>query len=87
MYLNHILDQQPQGQNQMQMQQIRHVTSSANNNYGTQLSNMAESNNSNNSLPFHSDPELSELLEEVMDIMTLPSGTRIQYFNDYIKIQ
>lgn len=76
MYLNHILDQQPQqGQSQMQMQQIRHVTSSAaNNNYGSQLSNMAESNNSNNSLPFNSDPELSELLEEVMDIMNEPSG-------------
>ncbi|VVC34781.1 Myc-type, basic helix-loop-helix (bHLH) domain,PAS fold,PAS domain [Cinara cedri] len=76
LYLNHILDQQSQqGQSQMQIQQIRHVTSSANNNFGTQLSTVAESSNSNSSLPFHSDPELSELLEEVMDIMDGPSVT------------
>lgn len=66
---------QPQGhQNQIQIQQIRQVTSSASSlgSYSAQLSSLAESNS--NSLPFNSDPELSELLEEVMDIMNVTSG-------------
>lgn len=82
MYLNHILDQS-QGQNtqnQIQIQQIRHITSTASSSYGSQLSNMAESN-SNNCLPFNSDPELSELLEEVMDIMTVTSGKIFFFFS------
>lgn len=60
-----------QSQNQIQIQQTRQVTSSAITGYSS-LSNMAESNS--NSLPFNSDPELSELLEEVMDIMNVNSG-------------
>jgi len=61
-----------QSQNQVQIQQMRQVTSSAISGYSSLLSNIAESNSS--SLPFNSDPELSELLEEVMDIMNVTSG-------------
>jgi len=61
-----------QSQNQIQIQQMRQVTSSAISGYSSLLSNIAESNS--NSLPFNSDPELSELLEEVMDIMNVTSG-------------
>jgi hypothetical protein len=58
---------------------MRQVTSSASSGgYGAQLSNIAESNS--NSLPFNSDPELSELLEEVMDIMNVSSGKSIFTF-------
>lgn len=81
LFLNHLLDQQQgiQGQNQIQLQQMRQVTSSANSGgYSAQLSNIAESNS--NSLPFNSDPELSELLEEVMDIMNVTSGKPIFIF-------
>jgi len=60
-----------QSQNQIQ-QQMRQVTSSAISGYSSLLSNIAESNS--NSLPFNSDPELSDLLEEVMDIMNVSSG-------------
>lgn len=74
LYLNHMLDQPQalQGQNQIQIQQMRQVTSSAISGYSSLLSNIAESNS--NTLPFNSDPELSELLEEVMDIMNVTSG-------------
>lgn len=77
MYLNHMLDQpQPvQGQNHVQIQQIRQITSTGSIGYNSQLSNMTESNS--NSLPFNSDPELSELLEEVMDIMNVTSGKMV----------
>jgi len=61
-----------QSQNQIQIQQMRQVTSSAISGYSSLLSNIAESNS--NSLQFNSDPELSELLEEVMDIMNVNSG-------------
>lgn len=61
-----------QSQNQIQIQQMRQVTSSAISGYSSLLSNIAESNS--NTLPFNSDPELSELLEEVMDIMNVTSG-------------
>lgn len=61
-----------QSQNQIQIQQMRQVTSSAISGYSSLLSNIAESNS--NSLPFNSDPELSDLLEEVMDIMNVTSG-------------
>jgi len=61
-----------QSQNQIQLQQMRQVTSSAISGYSSLLSNIAESNS--NSLPFNSDPELSDLLEEVMDIMNVSSG-------------
>jgi len=61
-----------QSQNQIQLQQMRQVTSSAISGYSSLLSNIAESNS--NSLPFNSDPELSDLLEEVMDIMNVTSG-------------
>jgi len=61
-----------QSQNQIQIQQMRQVTSSAISGYSSLLSNIAESNSNN--LPFNSDPELSELLEEVMDIMNVTSG-------------
>lgn len=61
-----------QSQNQIQLQQMRQVTSSAISGYSSLLSNIAESNS--NSLQFNSDPELSELLEEVMDIMNVNSG-------------
>ncbi|XP_060859208.1 uncharacterized protein LOC132936489 [Metopolophium dirhodum] len=73
MYLNHMLDK-PQAllsQNQIKIQQMRQVTSSPINGYSSLLSNIAESNS--NSLPFNSDPELSDLLEEVMDIMNVTS--------------
>lgn len=75
LYLNHMLDQpQPiQGQNHVQIQQIRQITSTGS--YNSQLNNMSESNS--NSLPFNSDPELSELLEEVMDIMNVTSGKMV----------
>lgn len=75
-YLNHILDQPQtvQVQNQIQIQQMRQVTSSANSTYSSQLNTLAELNSNPNSLPFNSDPELSELLEEVMDIMNVTSG-------------
>lgn len=76
LYLNHMLDQPQaiQSQNQIQIQQIRQVTSSASSlvGYSSQLSNIADTNS--NSLPFNSDPELSDLLEEVMDIMNVTSG-------------
>lgn len=63
-----------QSQNQIQIQQMRQVTSSAISGYSSLLSNIAESNS--NSLPFNSDPELSELLEEVMDIMNVSAGKK-----------
>lgn len=53
---------------------MRQVTSSASTvqGYSAQLGNMDESNS--NSLPFNSDPELSELLDEVMEIMSVNPG-------------
>lgn len=76
LFLNRMLDQPSATQSQPQIQQMRHVTSSGNVNYNISQSNhMAESNS--NSLPFNSDPELSELLEEVMDIMNVPSGKTV----------
>ncbi|CAH1732610.1 unnamed protein product [Aphis gossypii] len=83
LYLNHMLDQPQanQSQNQIQIQQMRQVTSSAISGYSSLLSNIAESNS--NSLQFNSDPELSELLEEVMDIMNVNSDntTLLNLFN------
>ncbi|XP_060857712.1 nuclear receptor coactivator 3-like isoform X4 [Metopolophium dirhodum] len=83
LYLNHMLDQPQalQSQNQIQLQQMRQVTSSAISGYSSLLSNIAESNS--NSLPFNSDPELSDLLEEVMDIMNVTSdnSTLLNLFN------
>ncbi|XP_026815917.1 nuclear receptor coactivator 2 isoform X3 [Rhopalosiphum maidis] len=83
LYLNHMLDQPQanQSQNQIQIQQMRQVTSSAISGYSSLLSNIAESNSNN--LPFNSDPELSELLEEVMDIMNVTSDntTLLNLFN------
>lgn len=70
-----MLDQPQATQSQNQIatqQQMRLVTSSGNSSYSAQLINITESNI--NSLPFNSDPELSELLEEVMDIMNVNSG-------------
>ncbi|XP_050529794.1 nuclear receptor coactivator 2-like isoform X2 [Daktulosphaira vitifoliae] len=80
-YLNTMLDQQPQTAHgpghltNMHMQTMRLVTSSATgglSGYNTQFGN-AEINT--NLQPFNSDPELSELLEEVMDIMVVTSET------------
>lgn len=73
-----MLDQSQATQSQNQIatqQQMRLVTSSGNSSYSSQLINITESNS--NSLPFNSDPELSELLEEVMDIMNVNSGALI----------
>lgn len=68
--------QATQSQNQIAIQQqMRLVTSSGSNSYSSQLINTTESNSI--SLPFNSDPELSELLEEVMDIMNVNSGKLI----------
>lgn len=75
LFLNRMLDQPSATQSQPQIQQMRHVTSSGNVNYISQSNNMAETNS--NSLPFNSDPELSELLEEVMDIMNVTSGKTV----------
>jgi len=63
-----------QSQNQIKIQQMRQVTSSAINGYSSLLSNIAESNS--NYLPFNLDPELSDLLKEVMDIMNVTSEFR-----------
>lgn len=76
-----MLDQSQATQSQNQIptqQQMRLVTSSGNSSYISQLINITESNS--NSLPFNSDPELSELLEEVMDIMNVNSGELIFSF-------
>jgi len=70
-----VLDQSS-GQSQMRL-----VTSSA----SSQLNNIAESNS--NPLTFNSDPELSELLEEVMDIMNVNSGKTILTNFNYINLQ
>jgi len=73
-----ILDQSSGIQTQNQIQQMRQVTSSGSTSYSnSQLNNMAETNSSSSSLPFSSDPELSELLEEVMDIMNVSTGKTI----------
>jgi len=70
-----VLDQ-PSGQSQMRL-----VTSTA----SSQLNNITESNS--NPLTFNSDPELSELLEEVMDIMNVNSGKTILTNFNYINLQ
>lgn len=62
---------------QSQIQQMRQVTTS-NSGYSTQLNNISEQNS--NPLPFNSDPELSELLEEVMDIMNVSSGKTVNNY-------
>lgn len=67
---------QPSGQSQMRL-----VTSTA----SSQLNNITESNS--NPLTFNSDPELSELLEEVMDIMNVNSGKTILTNFNYINLQ
>ncbi|XP_050438231.1 nuclear receptor coactivator 2-like isoform X2 [Adelges cooleyi] len=77
-FLNHMLDQQPQSLNSpgqlsnMQMSQMRIVTSTAVSGSYNQFNN---SDSNINLQSFNSDPELSELLEEVMDIMVVTSET------------
>lgn len=89
-YLNTMLDQQPQNAHSpshlsnMHMSNMRLVTSSAGgglSGYNTQFSN-AEANS--NLQLFNSDPELSELLEEVMDIMVVTSGKQKKKIYIYI---
>lgn len=70
-YLNHSLGQ-PTGQNQMR--QVTLSTSSS------QSNNRVETNN-NNTLTLNSDPELSELLEEVIDIMNNSGMTITLIYN------